>query len=108
MKSIHWPLLRKLRIKLDFAKGTFVLRNVLLQDHEQRFCLLRAQIDPLKVCYLHLFWRLCAQGTKGEKEVPYAYAYLHTVGVTLAVVVGGGEFYAGRLRGHGHESSRMK
>jgi len=52
-----WQALRRLlqdafgglRLQLDFAKGGFVLGDVLLQNADQRLGLLRAHVDALEI-----------------------------------------------------------
>jgi len=105
---IHWPLLRKLRVELDLSKRALILRNVLLQDHEQRLRLLRAEVDSLKVCNLNFVGRLRAKCSKRKKEIPYADSHLYAVRIALAIVVGGSEFHIWRLWYWRHEASPLR
>ncbi len=75
-------------IELDFAECAFVIGNILLQNCRQRFGLLRAQINSLKIFYLNLVFRLLLHGAKDEKKVPYIHAHLHAVGVSFAIFGG--------------------
>ncbi len=75
----------RLGLKRDGPEGLFVLGDVLAEDVPQRFGLLRAQINTVRVLDGDVLRRLLMDETEGEEEVPYADAYLNTVGVALAV-----------------------
>lgn len=75
-----------LRFETDFTKGRFVLLNILLQDVEQSFRLLRAQVDTLETLDVEHFGRGLVDGAEEEEEIPDVHANLNTVGITLAVV----------------------
>src|SRR6266567_1892058 len=94
------------RIKLDLAKGAFVVGDILVQNRSQRLGLLRAQVNALKISYLDLIFRLLLHGAEHEKEVPNIDPHLHTVGISLAILSGIDDAEI-RLRGdnHGKQSS---
>ena len=64
-------------IQLDLAKSILILVNILLQDGDQRFGLLGAGLDALKVMDFNLFCALGLQASKDQEKVPYAYPDLH-------------------------------
>src|SRR5439155_4040526 len=75
---IDLPLLRgNGGIKLDFPEGAFVLAHILLQNCQQSFGLLRAEIDPLKVLHFHILCVQRLQAAKHQQKVPNAYADLN-------------------------------
>src|SRR5262249_29239592 len=74
------------RVELDFTEGAFVIRHVLVQDRGQRLCLLRAQIDSLKITYLDLAFRVLLHGAENQEKVPHVDANLHAVGVGFTIV----------------------
>src|SRR5208282_3577303 len=92
------------RLKFNLAEGCFVLRDILMQDVEQRLGLLRAQIDALKVLNVHGVGSGLADGAEHEKEIPKVDSDLHAVGVTFAIIGAVTELDLGRLRGR-HNSS---
>src|SRR5579871_3049390 len=57
-------------VELDLAKRTFVAGYILLQQSQQRFCLLRAQINSLKASNLHLRLALLLQRAEHKEKVP--------------------------------------
>jgi hypothetical protein len=83
---VHRSRSRHPRIQLYLSKRAFISRNVLLQNRHQRFGLLWAQINALKVSDLHLGFTLLLQSAEDQKEIPNIYTYLNTVGVSFAVV----------------------
>ena len=83
---VHRPRRSQARVQFDFAEGTLVAGDVLLQQPEQRFGLLRAKIDALKVANLDLGFGLLLQGAENHKEVPDIHSHLHAVGIGFAVV----------------------
>ena len=76
---------RSARIKLDLPKRALVIRNILLQDREQRLGLLRAQINALKISHFHLIFRVLLHGAEHEEKVPDIHSHLHAVGVSLSI-----------------------
>ena len=74
------------RIKLDFAKRALVVGDILVEDRGERFCLLRAEIDSLKVFYLHLIFGRLLHGAEDEKKIPDTDAHLHTVSVGFTII----------------------
>jgi transglutaminase-like putative cysteine protease/tetratricopeptide (TPR) repeat protein len=95
-------MLRHVRVELDLAESFFVVHYVLLKNGEQRFRLLRAEIDALKVIDLNLRGRLLLEGAEYQKEIPNVHAYLHAVGVVFAIVLVIDELDVG-LRRRRHE-----
>src|SRR5579864_988218 len=79
---------RGLRLQLDLAEGGLILRHVLLQNVRQRFGLLRAQENALKILDADGVRRSLVHGSEQQEEIPQADAHLHAVGVMLAVVGG--------------------
>jgi hypothetical protein len=73
-------------IQLDLAKRILILMNILLQDGDQRFGLLRAEINALKVMDLNFLGALRLQASKDQKKVPNAHAHLHGVGIAVTVL----------------------
>jgi len=88
-------------IKFNLAEGALVVRNILLQDCSQSLCLLRAQIDSLKISHFHLALGLLLHGSKHKKEVPDVHPHLNAIGICLAVVFGVDDGKIG-LRGDNH------
>src|SRR5439155_14404384 len=84
--SVYWACGSDSRIELDLAKCAFVIGDVLLQDRGQRFGLLRAQVNALKISDLDLAFRLLLHGTEHQEEIPNIDAHLHAVGIGLAVI----------------------
>ncbi len=83
--SMHRSLGHHPRVQLDFAKGILVSGHVLLQNPEQCFGLLRAQINSLEVLDFYLRFRLLQQGSENQEEIPDVDADLHAVGVVFSV-----------------------
>lgn len=77
---------RHARIKFDLTECAFVSGDVLLQDGEQSFGLLRAEINPLKILNFDLIFGLLLQRAENEEEIPDVDAHLDAVGVGLAVL----------------------
>jgi hypothetical protein len=75
-------------IELDLAECALVVRHVLVENRGKGLCLLRAQINPLKVAHLDLTLRLLLHGSEDEEKVPNINTHLHAVGIGLAVVGG--------------------
>ena len=86
------------RVKLYFAKRAFVTGYILLQDRHQRFSLLRAEVDALKISHFHLGLGLLLEGPEYQEKIPYIHSHLHTVSVTLAVVITVHQFDVGLYR----------
>ncbi len=83
---MNWSLRRAYpRIELDLTEGCLVPGNVLLKQSEQRFRLLRAEIDPLKIANLDLRFGLLLQGAEGEEKIPNVHAHLDAIRVILAI-----------------------
>jgi hypothetical protein len=83
---VYRPCSRHSGIQLYFAKRTLIARDVLLQNRHQRFGLLRAQINALKVPDFHLSFALLLQSSENQKEIPNIHTHLDAVGVALAIV----------------------
>src|SRR5271157_4010484 len=75
-----------LRLQFDFAKGGLVLRDVLLQNAEQRLGLLRADVDALETVDDDVLRRGLVHAAEQEKEIPQIHPHLDAVGVALPVV----------------------
>jgi hypothetical protein len=73
-------------VEFDFAKCGFVASNVLLKQAEQRFGLLRAEINPLEIANLYLCFGLLLHGAEGEEKIPDVDAHLHAVGIVFAII----------------------
>ena len=80
------------------AEGLLVLGEIVVEYVGEGLSLLGAEVDSLKVAEFDLFGGVLGHGSEDEEEVPDAHADLNAVGVTFAVVGGGGEA-DGRLRG---------
>jgi hypothetical protein len=76
------------RVELDFAESAFIAGDVLLQQSKQRFSLLRAEVNALKVANLDVTFGLLLQCPENHKEVPDIHSHLHTIGVGFAVIGG--------------------
>src|SRR5579862_1999648 len=83
------------RVEFDLAECALVARYVLLQDCEQRFSLLRAQVNPLEISDLNLSFALLLQCAEDQEEIPDVHAYLHAVGIVFPVVRSVHQFNAG-------------
>ena len=89
----------RLRFERDAAEGLLVLRQILPEDIPQCLCLLRTQIDAVRVLDGDVLGRFLVDEAEGEEEVPYADTDLHAVRVAFAVILRFGEFNFGlRLR----------
>ncbi len=99
---MYWTLRRPhSRIELYLSESRFISGDVLLQQSEQRFCLLGAEIDSLEISNLHLRFGLLLQGAEGEKEIPDVHAHLDAIRVILAIARVVGQFHV-RLVGNCH------
>jgi len=76
------------RIELDLAECAFVVRHVLVENRGQGLCLLRAQINSLKVAHLDLTLRLLLHSSEDEEKVPDVNTHLHTVSIGFAILRG--------------------
>lgn len=74
------------RIEFDLAECGLILRHILLQNRQQRLCLLRAYVDTLEICYFDLVFRLLLQSPKYQEKIPHVNPDLNTVGVLLTVI----------------------
>src|ERR1700747_1617800 len=90
------------RVEFNLAKGTLISRNVLLENRHKCLCLLRTQIDSLKITDFHLSLALLLQGAEHQEEIPNIYAHLHAVSIVFAVVRRVEQLDIG-LRGYGHK-----
>ncbi len=79
----------------DGAEGLLVLGEVVPEDVPEGFGLLRADIDALEVADIEDVGIVLAHGAEDEEEVPDAHADLDAVGVSVAVIGGGGEGQSG-------------
>src|SRR5205807_7545483 len=73
------------RIKLDLTECALVPTHILLQQSQQRFRLLWAQIDALEILDLDLSFGLLLQRAENQKEIPDVDPHLHAIGIVLAV-----------------------
>lgn len=76
-------------IQRDWAKGLFVLREIVCKHVLQRLGLLRAQVNALEVRNLDLVGRglrVSVDGSEDKKEIPDGEPDLHRVGIGIAVV----------------------
>jgi len=85
--SVHRAAGHHAWIQFDLSERAFISCNILLQDAEQCFCLLRAQIDSLEILNFHLGFTLLHKCSEDQEEIPYVHADLYTVGIVLAIVV---------------------
>src|SRR5579884_2235395 len=91
---------RALRLELDFPKCRLILIDVLLQNVEQSFRLLRAEIDALKVGNRNAIGRVLIDGAEHQKKVPQVHPDLHAIRIAFAIVGGLGQLDLGlTLRG---------
>jgi hypothetical protein len=74
------------RIKFDFSERALVVADVLLQNRHQRFGLLRAEIDALKVMDFDLGLALLLHGPKDEEKIPDVDSDLNAIGIAFAIV----------------------
>src|SRR5690348_9908020 len=103
---MHGPGCRHARVQLDLAERLFVIREVLLQDVEQRFGLLWAHVDSLKIRDLNLSLGLLLQGSENQEKIPNTGSDLHAVGIAVAVA-GGIDDLDIRLCGHRHDPESL-
>src|ERR1035437_9824869 len=75
-----------LRLQLDFTKSGFVLRDVLLENADERLGLLRADVDALEIVDSGVFRRGLVHAAEQKKEIPQIHPHLDAVGVVLPVV----------------------
>jgi len=85
-------------IELDLAEGAFVSGDILLQNGHERFGLLRAQIDALKVADLDLGLGWLLHGAEDKEEIPDVDADLNAVGVVFAIIRSMAELDVGLVR----------
>ena len=85
MGLVHRARRSHSRVEFDLAKCPFIAGNILLQQPQQRFRLLRAQINPLEIPDFDLRLGLLLQSTEDQKEVSDVHLYLHAVRVILMV-----------------------
>src|SRR5437763_1814427 len=87
--SIHSELLHEAgagsRLELDFTKCGLILRDVLLQYVQQRFSLLWAEINTLKIVDIHVIRRGLIDHTEQQQKIPKVNANLDAIRVALAV-----------------------
>src|ERR1700744_6001436 len=74
------------RIKLDLAERALILAYVLIKNREQRFGLLRAEVNSLEVLHLDLLRTDRLQASKHQEKIPHAYTDLDRVSVGITVV----------------------
>ena len=77
---------REMRFQGKLAEGFLVLVQVVLENLEQRFGLLRTEIDALEIIELHLIRCLLTHRAKHEEEVPHAHPDLDAVGIVVAII----------------------
>src|SRR6266436_10341701 len=95
--SMHRPPGHHAGVQFDFPEGAFVSGHVVLQNPQQRFGLLWAQIDALEVLNFHLGFTLLQQRSKDQEEIPDIDPNLHAVGVALSIVAGIAQFDVGLI-----------
>ncbi len=78
------------RVQLDFTKGGFITRNILLQESKQSFGLLWAQVDALEIANFHLCFVLLLHRAEHQEEVPDIHSHLHAVGIGFPIIGGMG------------------
>jgi hypothetical protein len=76
------------RVKFDFSEGGFVAGNILLQESEQGFRLLWAEVNALEVPDFDLSFALLLYGAKYEEKVPDIHSHLHAIGIGFPIVGG--------------------
>ena len=59
---------RHARIEFDLPKGVFVVDQILLKNRVQSLCLLRAQIDTLKIADVHAGFILLLQRAEYQEK----------------------------------------
>jgi hypothetical protein len=77
-----------LRLERDWSEGLLVLSEIVPEQVQQRFRLLRADVDALEVFHLDFIGGVLADDAEDEEEVPHAHAGLDAVGVAIAVLIG--------------------
>lgn len=75
-------------IKFDLAKCVLITHYVLLQNGEQRFCLLRTEVNSLKILYLNLGLALLLKSAENQEKIPHIHAYLNAVRIGFPVIRG--------------------
>src|SRR5690348_178067 len=103
---MHGPGCRHARVQLDLAVRLFVIREVLLQNVKQRFGLLWAHVDSLKIRDLNLGLGLLLQRSEDQKKIPHAGPDLNAVGIAVAIA-GGIDDLDIRLYRHRHDSESL-
>lgn len=73
-------------LEVDFAEGGFVLANIILEDIQQGFGLLGAEVDALEILDIDLIGSALGSDAEHQKEVPKVGADLHAIRVTFAIV----------------------
>ena len=74
-----------MRLELDLAERGLILGDVLLEDIQQRFGLLRAKVDALKIVDVNVVGRGLIDHAKEQQKSQILTADLHTVGVAFPV-----------------------
>ncbi len=88
------------RLETNFPEGRFVLIDILLEHVQQRFGLLGADVDTLKILDVYAIGSGLIDTPEQQQEVPEIHPHLHAIGVIFAVVGSGGELDLGsRLLG---------
>src|SRR5579871_5132320 len=72
-------------LQLNFTEGGFVLRDVLLEDVQKGFRLLRADINSLKIMYSDGVGTGLIDPAEHQQEVPQIDADLHAVSVIFPI-----------------------
>ena len=75
------------RLERQSAKCLLVLGEIVAEEVQQRFGLLRAEVDALEVLDPHLVRRFLARGSEDQEEVPDAHADMDVVGIAVAIVL---------------------
>jgi len=75
-------------LEFDFSERRFVLIYILLQNIEQSLCLLRAEVDALKIVNRDVVRCRLIDAAEHEEEVPKIDSDLYAVGIILAVFGG--------------------
>jgi hypothetical protein len=77
-----------LRLELDLAEGRLVLRDILLENVEERLGLLRTDVDTLKIMNLNVVGGRLINFAERQKEIPQVDPHLNAIGVIFAIVRG--------------------
>ena len=98
--------LGELLLEGEGAEGLLVLGQIVAEDVPESFGLLGTEVDALEVADVQLLRVLLGHCAEDEEEVPDAHTDLDAVGVTVTIIVGGGElerglFYWGFGLAHG-------